>query len=493
MLSHLEITNYTGREFIAPVQKMVDVQGVTTHFQPIFSVRQRSIVGLEALARGVSASGGLIPPNTLFKTAQAENLAGAVEDLCRDTAIRNFARVKGRADDLLLFLNLDLAFTPRHEALPAALEALVRGGGGGLHPRNVAIEFLESRLDDIARFGTLATALRQRGFLVVLDDVGAGHSNLDRIPLFRPDIIKLDRSLITGIDHDFYKQEIFKSLVGLSRRIGALVVAEGIETEGEAVTALSLGADLLQGYFLSRPKPVAMFEGPGLNDAAGCIDRLAFTFKTLMVGEINDRKVQHRRFLSVANRIVADLRTTEATQFDGLLGRLIDDNPMVECCYVLDDAGLQVTETILATPRARRGRAARCSGPPRAVATTHSRSTTTSSWTWSSSGTRPTLTCRSRAATSAGPSAPGSGPASTTASTSSASTSAPEAAAPSWAHRGSSGGPAQTTPGAFLHRGGLVRSLMGGDDVSARPRLGCRPLRGARAHGDGARRRHRRG
>ena len=69
-----------------------------------------------------------------------------------------------------------------------------------------------------------------------LDDVGAGHSNLDRIPLLRPDVIKIDRSLITGVDADFYKQETLKSLVSLSRRIGALVVAEAIETEAEAMT-----------------------------------------------------------------------------------------------------------------------------------------------------------------------------------------------------------------------------------------------------------------
>ena len=109
------------------------------------------------------------------------------------------------------------------------------------------MEFLEARLEDVGRFGALADALREHGFLVVLDDVGAGHSNLDRIPLFRPDVIKVDRSLISGVGDDFYKQETLKSLVNLSRRIGALVVAEGIETDAEAIVALELGVDLLQG------------------------------------------------------------------------------------------------------------------------------------------------------------------------------------------------------------------------------------------------------
>ena len=85
-------------------------------------------------------------------------------------------------DELLLFLNLDLLAAARHESIPSELLAMV--GAAGLLPRNVAVEFLEARLEEVARFGALAAELRHLGFLVVLDDVGAGHSNLNRIPLF---------------------------------------------------------------------------------------------------------------------------------------------------------------------------------------------------------------------------------------------------------------------------------------------------------------------
>ena len=180
----------------------------------------------------------------------------------------------------------------------------------GLLPRNVAVEFLEARLEEVARFGALAAELRQLGFLVVLDDVGAGHSNLDRIPLFRPHVIKVDRSLISGVRDDFYKQETLKSLVSLSRRIGALVVAEGIETEEEAISALELGADLLQGFFLSRPQPATAFDD-GVR-AASSVERLARNFKGHMVGEINERKRQHRRFNVIQNRMLCDLTNAQA-------------------------------------------------------------------------------------------------------------------------------------------------------------------------------------
>ena len=334
-------------ELRAPLHALVEGRRVTTHFQPIFSVRRKSVVGMEALSRGVGLAGDLIAPYALFKMAEAEGISGAVENLCRESAVRTFTRLGDRPPELLLFLNLDLTGMTSPSALVAELEALI--GGSRLRPHNVGVEFLESRLDDVGRFGELASALRRRGFLVVLDDVGAGHSNLDRIPLFRPDVIKIDRSLITGVDGDFYKQETFKSLVSLSRHIGALVVAEGIETEAEAVTALELGADLLQGFYLGRPRAAASFEDGGLERAADCIEPLAHSFKSRMVGQINARKLEYRRFNAILSRILTDLTGAPETSFDAILARMINEDPKVDCLYVLDDAGTQVTETVRPT------------------------------------------------------------------------------------------------------------------------------------------------
>jgi EAL domain-containing protein (putative c-di-GMP-specific phosphodiesterase class I) len=330
---------------ITPFNRLFEAEAVTTHFQPIFSVRQKSIVGMEALSRGKASNGRLIAPYDLFKMAAEADLTAELERLCRKTAVQTFSSLASRPDELLLFLNLDLAATDDPEELPGALAKLVRDAN--LLPRNVAVEFLEARLEDVGRFGALADALRGHGFLVVLDDVGAGHSNLDRIPLFRPDVIKVDRSLISGVREDFYKQETLKSLVSLSRRIGALVVAEGIETEAEAIVALELGADLLQGFFLSRPQPATAFDD-GVRVSSG-IERLAHRFKGHMVNEINERKRQHRRFNVIQNGILCDLTNAQASEFDEILLHLIDDFPKVECVYVLDDAGVQVTETICNT------------------------------------------------------------------------------------------------------------------------------------------------
>lgn len=330
---------------VTAAARRLEPRRIVTYFQPIFSVRRRMVVGLEALSRGLDLSGDLIAPASLFKAALAEGRSEIVEAACRESAVRTFSRLPARVEDVLLFLNLDVAANANPEATAAELQALVYGAG--LQPCQIAVEFLEARFDDPARFAALAAALRRSGFLMALDDVGAGHSNLDRIPLFRPDIIKIDRSLITDVHRDFYRQETMKSLVGLSRRIGALVVAEGIENQAEAQTALELGCDLLQGYFLARPQPPEAFQSTAAGpESAAAVEALARSFRSRMVGEIHDRREAHRRLTGLLGRLLGDLKGCAEADLDAVLARAVHDDPGIECLYVLDAAGLQVTETI---------------------------------------------------------------------------------------------------------------------------------------------------
>ena len=334
------------------IRQIIDSNGVVTFFQPILSARQRSVVGAEALSRGligvealsrgpgVDKGGGLIAPAKLFAMAAEEGLTLPLERLCRETAVRTFAKLPNRKE-LILFINLDARVLEQDSSgLDDLLKLLSEEK---LSPRNVAIEILENAFDDTARLRFLMEAFRAEGFLLVLDDVGAGHSNLDRVPMIKPDILKLDRSLIAGIENDYHRQETFKSLVQLTRRIGALVVAEGVETHEQAIIALELGADLLQGFFLGRP------EEPGAltcADATIRIDALARRYKSYMIDRINQRKLQHRRFNIIMNEILCELSRAKAEEFDDVLHTIVPKYENVECVYVMDEAGTQVSSTV---------------------------------------------------------------------------------------------------------------------------------------------------
>ena len=354
-------------------RQIIDGGGIITHFQPIFSAKQKSVIGVEALSRGVNPENrSLIPPNALFEMAAAEQVTWELEHLCRQTALQTFANLRGGQENLLLFLNFDASSLDAGPASeggllfinfdPSVAETGVDVANGflrrvtqlGLDPGRIAVEILESKFNNLHRLEEVLCAFRQCGFLLAIDDVGAGHSNLDRIPLIRPDIIKVDRSLITRIDGDYHKQETFKSLAQLARRIGALVVAEGVETKMEALISLELGADLLQGFYLARPRPAEALEAAMAGDA---VQALARDYKSYMVSKINQRKLQHRRYNIILNTILCELNRTTVDAFDPVMLEAIRPYPMVECVYVLDEAGIQVSDTVCnpAAPTGRRG------------------------------------------------------------------------------------------------------------------------------------------
>lgn len=119
----------------------------------------------------------------------------------------------------------------------------------------IVIEINEKRATNDALLLELVNLYRHYGFVIALDDVGAGYSNLNRIVLARPDIIKIDRSVICEVQFNFYKQEVIKAISDLGQKIGSITIAEGVETEQEVVTCVECGVDWFQGYFFSPAIP----------------------------------------------------------------------------------------------------------------------------------------------------------------------------------------------------------------------------------------------
>jgi len=314
---------------------------VDIHFQPLASPRSQSVVGVEALARGVNPdTGELIPPAWLFSQAARLGRLVELDRMCRERALAEFAGLACRAPELVLFLNFEASLLDSGVEGSGRLGDQVRGNG--LTPSNVVIEMVESRVSDLAALERFSRSHRDRGFLLALDDMGAGHSNLDRVAIIKPDVIKLDRSLVNGLDRQWYKQEIAGALVNLAQKIGALVVAEGVERRSEALAAMDLGADILQGFYLAKP----MHAGAAMD---GCPDRLAGLaqeYRSHTIGRIAAKKARHSQF----DVVVADLRTrlwgVGQRDLDTKLCSLLGLHPSLECIYVLGRDGRQVSDTV---------------------------------------------------------------------------------------------------------------------------------------------------
>jgi EAL domain-containing protein (putative c-di-GMP-specific phosphodiesterase class I) len=149
-------------------------------------------------------------------------------------------------------------FSLLHHAFEAsAVAAQVRAAG--LDPRQVTIECTEQQsVSDIVPLQRRVRQLRRLGFGVAVDDAGAGYASFALIAALRPTVIKIDRDIIHGIGHDDAKQALVEAFVSFGGRIGARVLAEGIERRADLAALVSLGIDLGQGYLLGKPAPEPM-------------------------------------------------------------------------------------------------------------------------------------------------------------------------------------------------------------------------------------------
>jgi EAL domain-containing protein (putative c-di-GMP-specific phosphodiesterase class I) len=314
---------------------------ILTLFQPMVSIKGKCVVAVEALSRGVLPDTRVsVPPDVLFHVATTSARRLNLDRLCRQLAMRRFAPVHARRKDLLLSVNLDMSLVNKN--ILGSGKFLEATRLAGLNPGNVVIEIIESKVQDTDILTRFIEIYRGHGFLIALDDIGTGHSNLDRVSQIKPDIIKIDKGLIRDIHREYHRLEITKALVRLSRNIGAMVVAEGVEQEAEVLELMGLGVDIFQGFYFARPAP--------LNDEPPATPRrvpsVARSFRRMVIESINEKKALHETYDRALRDIIAVLGSRVPRQFDPALAELVHSHEDIECMYVLNAAGRQISSTI---------------------------------------------------------------------------------------------------------------------------------------------------
>nr|PZN37332.1 MAG: EAL domain-containing protein [Bacillota bacterium] len=232
-------------------QRLVEVAEILNHrrlravLQPVMDLRTGRIVGYEALLRG--PEGSLERPDELFRAAEAAGILPALERAARETALQYGRWVLERG--LELSLNIDARVPLLDDRCP--LTGLL---ADGCWVRRVVLEVTERTVlnRDLDFLGAL-DRYRAAGGRVALDDLGAGDSGLQALLAIRPDMVKLDRALTAGMDRGGWRLALVEGLVAAAHRVGAVVVAEGIETVEDLRAARRAGVDYAQGYLVGRP------------------------------------------------------------------------------------------------------------------------------------------------------------------------------------------------------------------------------------------------
>jgi EAL domain-containing protein (putative c-di-GMP-specific phosphodiesterase class I) len=199
-------------------------------------------VGAEALARFTGPGGERVPTEECFLDAYAVCLGEELELAAVRLALEAHDRL---ADGLYLAVNV----SPGLLAGSALADVLIA------HERRpLVVELTEHRaVEDYAALAAALERLRAHGIRLAIDDVGSGFSSFRHVTRVNPEILKLDRTLVCGIDDDPVRQSLAAAIVSFARDVGAVVVSEGIESEAELSCLRELAVGCGQGFLIGRP------------------------------------------------------------------------------------------------------------------------------------------------------------------------------------------------------------------------------------------------
>lgn len=307
-----------------------------TALQPIYSISHKRIVGYEALVRALDPDNANVLPIHLFElpASDAENLL--LDRLCRYLHIRNYSDIPDQLN--WLFLNV----SPRAVTTSSQTDLFFKNllEKTRLPPHRIVIEIVEQPTDDAERLRETVAYYRELGCLTAIDDFGAGHSNFERIWNLSPDIVKLDRKLLTRATEDHRARQILDGIVSLLHQSGCLVLLEGVETSDQAMIAIDAGVDFVQGFYFCRPST----DLAQLCNTPTDFDQLLQEYKT------------HNRITRDPTSRLGDFFRKDFAEATALLqtGALMSqacnsllNHPEVSRCYLADESGVQIEDTLI--------------------------------------------------------------------------------------------------------------------------------------------------
>ncbi len=241
-------------EIYDDLRHSIDNNELAVHYQPIASVRDDRIVAMEALVRWHHPSRGLLGPMEFIPFAEETDLIfklgrWVLREACQTMAY--WRRDLPGAENAYITVNLSAHQLSDPELLDTIAEALT---DSGLPPEALVMEVTESMLmSDTSASIAMLGGIHEMGVGLAIDDFGTGYSSLAQLKRFPVKIVKIDKSFIDGLGTFENDEAIVAAIVQLSKALGLVVLAEGVETPMQLQRVTELGCDLYQGYLMSRP------------------------------------------------------------------------------------------------------------------------------------------------------------------------------------------------------------------------------------------------
>jgi EAL domain-containing protein (putative c-di-GMP-specific phosphodiesterase class I) len=216
-------------------------------------------VAVEALARWHHPRRGMMPPAEFIPAAERTGAVRALDQYVLREATRQARRWADAGTPVKVSVNVSATRFAQRD-LPADVAAAL--AESGLSPEVLQLEITESALiEDVQGASRQLAELRRLGVSVAIDDFGAGQASLGYVSRFAIDTVKLDRSLVAGLEDGPTAGRLVGGFLGLFRSLGLHVVAEGVEDASQCARLTAAGCEMLQGFYIGRPAPAAATTG----------------------------------------------------------------------------------------------------------------------------------------------------------------------------------------------------------------------------------------
>ncbi|HEY9211666.1 MAG TPA: bifunctional diguanylate cyclase/phosphodiesterase [Ancylobacter sp.] len=237
------------RELEGDLRAAIGDGQIVAYYQPVIELASSRLVGVEALARWQHPTRGVLSPGIFIPIAEDAGLIGELFQAVFEQACTEVRVWEG--------VTLSINVSPQQFKNPVMAETILSTlQERRFAPRLLQIEITESALMfDTAMTKVSIAALKEAGIRLAMDDFGTGYSSLRQLHDLPFDTIKIDQSFIANVETDDESRKIVASVIALTKALGLVTVAEGVETEGQAAWLRQHGGDLAQGYLFSRPVP----------------------------------------------------------------------------------------------------------------------------------------------------------------------------------------------------------------------------------------------